>query len=178
MAPITEVDRFPIEKKMDDLSFASPAGQETKGVSFPIVDLARYPIDRKGSPALGEVIRSAKDKYRSDGIVTFPGFLVPSAIASAVEDINRGIGEGDAWVTDKKHNVFLDSGDDTFGEEHARNKKLNTRVAALAYDRLSADNVLRLLYENDDFMNFLCAILEMDVDGKTLYRSADPLGAW
>ncbi len=51
-------------------------------------------------------------------------------------------------------------------------------MAALAYDLLGPDNVLRQLYQNDDFMNFLCDILELEKDGKRLYRSADTLGAW
>ena len=52
-------------------------------------------------------------------------------------------------------------------------------MASLAYDNLGADNVLRTLYESDDFREFLAAVLDLDKDGgERLYRSADPLGAW
>ena len=49
-------------------------------------------------------------------------------------------------------------------------------MASLAYDLLGTGNVLRTLYESDDFLEFLSAIL--DLKGDKLYRSADPLGAW
>lgn len=52
------------------------------------------------------------------------------------------------------------------------------QVASLAYDLLGANNVLRTLYESDDFREFLAAVLDLDTDGESLYRSADPLGAW
>ena len=51
-------------------------------------------------------------------------------------------------------------------------------MASLAYDLLSGDNVLRTLYESDDFLEFLSAVLNLDKEGRRLYRSADPLGAW
>lgn len=52
------------------------------------------------------------------------------------------------------------------------------QVASLAYDRLGTNNVLRTLYESDDFREFLAAVLDLDKDSESLYRSADPLGAW
>ena len=52
------------------------------------------------------------------------------------------------------------------------------QVASLAYDLLGPSNVLRTLYENDDFREFLAAVLDLGKDGDRLYRSADPLGAW
>lgn len=51
-------------------------------------------------------------------------------------------------------------------------------MASLAYDLLGTGNVLRTLYESDDFLEFLSAILDLDKEGDKLYRSADPLGAW
>ena len=51
-------------------------------------------------------------------------------------------------------------------------------MASLAYDLLGANNVLRTLYESDDFREFLAAVLDLEKDGERLYRSEDPLGAW
>ena len=81
-------------------------------------------------------------------------------------------------VTDVWHNIFYDDGDPEFGEHHIRNRKLRTNVASLAYDLLGGGNVLRTLYESDDFLEFLSAVLNLDKEGRRLYRSADPLGAW
>ena len=58
--------------------------------------------------------------------------------------------KGSAWFTDTEHNVFLDSGDELFPQEHVRNRfedevldnfyfflrQLPTTVASLAYDCL------------------------------------------
>ena len=58
--------------------------------------------------------------------------------------------KGSAWFTDTEHNVFLDSGDELFAQEHVRNRfedevldnfyfflrQLPTTVASLAYDCL------------------------------------------
>ena len=51
-------------------------------------------------------------------------------------------------------------------------------MASLAYDLLGTSNVLRKLYESDDFLEFLSAILDLDKEDGRLFRSADPLGAW
>ena len=53
-------------------------------------------------------------------------------------------------------------------------------MASLAYDLLGTGNVLRTLYESDDFLEFLSAILDLNKEGGSgrLFRSADPLGAW
>jgi hypothetical protein len=31
-------------------------------------------------------------------------------------------------ITDKEHNIYLDSGDDGYGKEHIRNKRVRTKV--------------------------------------------------
>ena len=80
-------------------------------------------------------------------------------------------------VTDNEHNIYYDEGDTAYGGDHIRNRRLKTRVASLAYDLLSPTNVVRTLYENDDFQEFLAAVLDLDKDGERLYRSADPYGA-
>ena len=54
-----------------------------------IVDLNCYPINQRGSQALSEVVEVAKRRYSSEGIVTFPGFLLPDAVSSAIKDIER-----------------------------------------------------------------------------------------
>ena len=52
-----------------------------------IVDLAKYPVHARGSAALAEVTEEAGRRYLTEGIVTFPGFLLPEAVDLAVADI-------------------------------------------------------------------------------------------
>jgi len=140
-----------------------------------IVNLGRFPINQRGSPPLREVVEAARRRYKDEGIATFPGFLLPEALASAISDIEQDSEK--AWVTDDDHNIYLDNGDTKYGKDHIRNRRLHTKVASLAYDLLSGDNVLRTLYESDDFREFLAAVLDLEKDGERLYRSEDPLGA-
>ena len=61
--------------------------QEEPSAALPlssIVDLAKYPIHVWGSAALAEVTEAAGRRYLSEGIVTFPGFLLPEAVDMAV----------------------------------------------------------------------------------------------
>ena len=52
-----------------------------------IVDLAKYPVHARGSTALAQVTEEAGRRYLSEGIVTFPGFLLPEAVDLAVANI-------------------------------------------------------------------------------------------
>ena len=54
-----------------------------------IVDLGKYPIHERGSAALAAVTEVAGRRYLVEGIVTFPGFLLPEAVELAVADIER-----------------------------------------------------------------------------------------
>ena len=102
-----------------------------------------------GEPVQGDLPQeSVKDfnwyfetSFHRDGIVTLPNFLTEEAVSTVVRtpqlDMIRciiwshiGILKVDevegakvsAWFTDTKHNVFLDSGDDGFSQEHVRNR--------------------------------------------------------
>ena len=71
--------------------------------------------------------------------MTLPNFLTEEAVSTVVRThqldqmyhmIHIGIlkvaevegAKVSAWFTDTKHNVFLDSGDDGFSQEHVRNR--------------------------------------------------------
>ena len=108
--------------------------------------------------------------------------------------------KGSAWFTDTEHNVFLDSGDELFAQEHVRNRfedevldnfyfflrQLPTTVASLAYDCLDqkASYCIRVmdrfiipqspllrLYHTESFTKFIGDVLGLP----KLYRLADPL---
>ena len=46
-----------------------------------LVDLARYPIDRPGSPEWHGVVAHCTGELADDGFVSLPGFLRPDALA-------------------------------------------------------------------------------------------------
>lgn len=92
-----------------------------------------------------ECLNNSKPKIVGAGVVTLPEFLVPSAISSAISDIDAS----QAWVTDTEHNIYLDGGSDhgndqnssiSLGVDHVRNRKLHTKVYFIQYRSYSTAN--------------------------------------
>merc|ERR1719474_1170256 len=103
-----------------------------------VVDLSRYPLHNQDSGLFATVLEQSRNQYRRNGLVTLPGFLLPTAIQTAVEDITSNLEQ--MWETDDRHNVFQDRGDPAFPDYHVRNKLLPTKVGFLAYDMMSTEN--------------------------------------
>ena len=53
--------------------------------------------------------------------VTLPGLLLPCAISSTVSDISTSLSS--AWYTKTSHNVFLDAGDERYGQTFKKSTK-------------------------------------------------------
>lgn len=136
-----------------------------------VADIGKYPISDIHDPAFGKLVEKCRVTLNDDGIVTLPGFLLPTAISSIVDELQNSVSL--AWYTHTKHNVMLDEGDKEFADNHVRNRLLPTDVASLAYDRLNKDGHLLSLYTSDSFREFLRGVL----DQPSLHRLADPLGA-
>merc|ERR1712142_473936 len=136
-----------------------------------VVDLSRYPIQDVNTQEFRTLLVQTRNSYQKDGIVTLPGFMLSSAVEKSVAEVERA--KGAEWFTKSTHNVFLDSGDSSFSQDHIRNRELPTSVASLAYDRLDINGPLLTLYHSDSFCVFLAQVLGME----HFYRLADPLGA-
>ena len=136
-----------------------------------VVDLSKYPLDDVNSQKFRTLLKSTRASYVEQGIVTLPGFMLPSAVQKSVAEVERA--KGAEWFTKSTHNVFLDAGDNSLSKNHIRNRELPTTVASLAYDRLDINGPLLKLYHSDSFCLFLAQVLGME----HFYRLADPLGA-
>jgi len=136
-----------------------------------IIDTIKYPIHQKDSLQYEELLNKTRVLYQTNGLVTLPDFLLPAAVASAVQNINANMDK--VFYTDDCHNMFIDPGDLSYDVDHVRNLRLHTQVGALAYDYMDPSGSLLTLYKNDDFRNFLRQVLGLD----ELHRLDDPLGA-
>jgi len=136
-----------------------------------IIDSVLYPIIDQESTGYQDLIKDLRQRYKTDGIVTLPKFLLPATIHSAVKDINSKLDK--VFHTDGTHNVFLDNGDSSLDQDHIRNRQLATKVGALAYDYMDPDGGIIKLYTSDLFCGFLRDVMELD----ELYPLADPVGA-
>ncbi len=116
-------------------------------------------------------LKECKKSLDDNGIVVLPDFMD----SNALENIAK---EGEekkhlAFYTTKKHNIYLDDGDENFTQDHIRNRLVSTEKGCITDDYISEDSPLRQLYNNEVFKSFLCYVLGEE----TLYPYVDPLSS-
>lgn len=139
-----------------------------------VVDLDRYAIDALDSDAGRELIADCQRQLEADGVASLPGFVCPDAVAKTVA-VGEQVADM-AWHADQQHNVYFTDLADAAAEHGAddpRGRPIRSSQWATAYDLLPAEVPLRTLYEADEMLRFLEAVL----DKPRLYRSTDPLDA-
>jgi hypothetical protein len=116
-------------------------------------------------------VDTGRAQMRDTGACEIPEFVRPVALPAFIADAQRlaplahpsgGLGT-----------VYLGFPDESFPAEHPRQWLGPYAVGAVAYDLFPPDSPIRRLYECDEFMRFVAAILGLDA----IYRYADPLGA-
>lgn len=137
-----------------------------------LVDLDRYPVDDPTGAGAATVARHA-DELRSTGVSILPGFLRAEALPGLVAEC-EALAAG-AYHQDVQGTPYLELPDaDAWPDGHPRVTWSRSSVHTVAYDRFDpATSALRALYEWDDLLTFVAAVL-----GRSpLHRYADPLGA-
>jgi hypothetical protein len=133
------------------------------------VDTDRYPL---GDPeAMAPVVAAARDGLARHGVAILDGFLRPEAV-SAICDESRAL-EPSANHAITLGSPYLGLPDESFPLGHPRRAEVRSSLAAVAYDLIGADSLLRAIYEWDVLLD---AVSEM-LDRRPLYRYADPFGA-
>lgn len=139
-----------------------------------VVDLDRYPIDALASEAGQALIGDCRQQLAAEGVASLPGFFPSEAVADTVA-VGEQVAEL-AWHADQQHNVYftdLAAGTAAHGTDDPRGRPIRSSQWATAYDLLPSDLPLRTMYEADEMLRFLEAVL----DKPRLYRSIDPLDA-
>ncbi len=120
------------------------------------------------SPALACQCKAALD---TDGIVIIDQFLSESALSNIIE---YGAAHAEqAFFTAQPHNVYLAPPDTHFAADHPRNIEQVSSKGCLTDDQIGPDSPLRRLYEDKDFVSFLCQVLGVPA----LFPYADPLSS-
>ena len=130
-----------------------------------IVDIGLYPLPDASFRA------ACRAALAETGVLVMPGFLLPDA----TESIRR---EGDAkrdraYFCTQSHNIYLTPPDPDFASDHIRNLEVISSKGCITDDQVSEKSALRLLYDDETFRAFLCAVL----DEAALYAYADPLSS-
>lgn len=137
-----------------------------------LVDRARYPIDDPSSVVLGLVIDEARQSIAEVGYAELPGFLTTDGVAALSEEAARLAQR--AFDSGGMGTAYLELPDEeAFDETHPRRHWMPYSLGAVSYDLHPLDAGLRGIYESDELLRFVEAILERGA----LYRYADPFGA-
>ena len=130
-----------------------------------LVDTDRYDLR---STALHEACRAA---YDAQGVCVLPGFLRADAVAALVSEADAL-----APLAHRSHargTPYLTAPDRGAPPGHPRGTVVDNRLEVVAYDQFPAGSGLRALYESDELLDFVAAVLRRG----PLFRYGDPFGA-
>lgn len=109
----------------------------------------------------------------SVGVATFPEFICADKIKRSLEEIIPLCDQ--AFVSDKEHNVYLETERTGADQEGPRGVFMRTQVGSVAYDELGETSTVAALYEDERLTRFIRAVLGKKED--ELFLLADPIGA-
>ena len=134
-----------------------------------IVDTERYPVDQPATVAYTELTQRCRADLAASGVSMLDGFVRSSAISRLVAEAQAQAKFGHA--SDVRGTPYLELPSDHWPQDHPRSTWGNTRLTAVAYDRISPQAALRAIYESPAILRFL-----IDALGFEIFPYDDPLG--
>lgn len=137
-----------------------------------IINLDRYPIHDLESEAGRVLLEKARQEFNSNSLTILNDFLRPE-IVNQIASETQSDDVTKSFCFTGSNNVFL-------GTQNVRElppdhpsylQKIYTK-RTLAYDRISSDSPLKILFQWNPLVAFVSSIV-----GQQVYRSADKLGA-
>ena len=134
-----------------------------------IVDLAKYPLDRLGSPGWSQLVEDCREKLLRNGLVNLPGFLCREAVARTIGDLTP-IVDRDAFAHARYHNIYFKDRIDDLPHTHPALTRFHTSNRTICADQMVGTDVIRL-YEWPPFARFLASVTGVP----RLWTMDDPL---
>ena len=134
-----------------------------------VIDLARYPIDRPGSPDWWRLVDDCRAELDRNGLFNLPGFLRQEALARAVAEVMPVIDRG-AFVHARAHNIYFENRIEDLPDTHPALTRFRTSNRTICSDQMDGALVIRL-YEWPPFARFLAAAMDIP----RLWNMDDPL---
>lgn len=130
-----------------------------------IINLQDYPIDDASFQ------NRARQAVIEEGVLTMPNFLMPDALELIRQE---GLEKRQhAFFKRNTHNVFLSPKDNSYPDDHAFNRQVESSKGCITDDVIAENSVLRVLYDSTQFKDFLCHVFSE----QALYPYADPLSS-
>ncbi|MGE8064641.1 HalD/BesD family halogenase [Pseudomonas sp. NPDC089569] len=136
-----------------------------------LVDLERYPITDRTSPAYQALVDHSRALLEQEGVAIFPGFARDETVVTMAEQTLAL--HPRMFHFREEHTVYFKPQVEGVDEAHPLRRLMKTEKDTVAYADIPADNLVRNIYESDDVLAFIKDVLGLD----TLYRHADPLAA-
>jgi hypothetical protein len=116
-------------------------------------------------------VEQGRKQMRENGACEIPGFVRAEALEAFIADARRlaPLAHGSGGLG----TVYLGFPDESFPIDHPRQWLGNYGVGAVAYDLFPEESPIRRLFEWDELLRFVAAILDLD----EIFPYADPLGA-
>lgn len=130
-----------------------------------LVDLEHFPITQATFHA------SSKRELDENGVLVLPGFLLPDAIDSVVNEAQQC--EDKVYYAKSDHNIYLEPTNPNYAPDHPRNRKVSSSKGCITTDQIPEGSPLITLYHHVEFRRFLCAVL----NESELHEYTDPLSA-
>jgi hypothetical protein len=118
------------------------------------LDTDRHPIGDES------YIAECRERLDRDGALVLAGFARAATIEQIV--IQSAPLEGDAYYTDKTHNVYLTPSDPSLDGAHPFNRQVESSKGLIADDEIPRASPLRDIYNDAWFRSFLCGVLGID----------------
>ena len=136
-----------------------------------LVDVDSYPIHRPTSDRLRRVVDQARVQLASTGCLHLPGLVRPSMLRRLSAETNRVA--PDAYTTVRQITPYGDdgTGHDDIPEDHPRRWAGTWSNGFVGKDRIPADSLIRILYDDDHFRMFIADCLGLD----ELHQFFDPI---
>ena len=136
-----------------------------------IVNVGTYPIHDLDHPAAEQAIVQAKAQLASTGACHFPGFLSSEGLAGFLQEAQSL--ESKAHPSNNWYTPYYGKPDDAYPAGHPFNSTVHFAVRYVSRTLLPESSPLRQLFEADDLLAFLRALLPSE----PLHRYSDARGS-
>lgn len=133
------------------------------------IDLARYPLDRPGSPEHAALLAGVRRKLAADGCAVLKGFVPADRVADLVAEADRVA--PCAHRSYNRTNVYFTQDDPALPAGHPKRQFFDRSNAFVPADNFGPESILRAIYEWPAFAPFIQAALQEP----RFFRYADPL---
>ncbi|EIK95510.1 hypothetical protein PMM47T1_17030 [Pseudomonas sp. M47T1] len=134
-----------------------------------VIDLARYPLDRMGSPGWLELVEQSRTALRQHGMFNLEGFIHAGTVSQAAAQIKPTM-DSQSHTHARTHNIYFKPHIDDLPADHPALRAVQTVSHTLCADQLQGSLVSQV-YEYPPLVAFLAAVMEKP----ELHVMADPL---